>query len=268
MRSGTQTEKGNAGFSLSALPGLLFIAAKSFRESRIVLSVFCILLVSLCTGWTLADSGLRFNTSPLEPEYRLHEDGSATLRICFNWSCARTQTMTFTAEELSGVVRQMAVCPGRTKRDRLQRLRIAMWQLELLAQKYQPALGNDRSVNTQEAGVDGRMDCVDNASNTTTYLHILEDLGTLPGWIVSSPRVRMTSSINRVHWTAVVVDETTEERWSVDSWYRENGHLPFVVPLDDWLRESRGWEPPFDRLNPYPVRSDDLCAKPALTSAR
>ena len=162
----------------------------------------------------------------------------------------------------------MAVCSGTAKRDRLQRLRIATWQLELLAQKYQPALANDLPVNSEDLGVEGRMDCVDNATNTTTFLHILEDLGKLPGWTVSSPRVRMRFNINRVHWTAVIVDQATEELWSVDSWYQKNGHLPFVLLLEDWLRESLGWEPPFDRLNPYPLQSYELCQKPTMSGAR
>jgi hypothetical protein len=139
--------------------------------------------------------------------------------------------------------------------------------MELLAQKYQPALANDRSVNSQEVGAEGRMDCVDNAANTTTVLRILEDLGTLPGLTVKTPRFRMSTSITRAHWTAVVVDQATEELWSIDSWYRNNGHLPFVVPLADWLRKSLGWEPPFDRLNPYPVQSDELCAATAISTA-
>lgn len=238
------------------------------NKSRLAFAVLGLLFAPLCAGWALADSGLRFNRAPLAPEYRIGGDGSATLRICFNWSCARTQTMTFTADEISGVIKQMTVCSGAAKRDRLQRLRIAMWQMELLAQKYQPMLANDQSVNSQEVGAEGRMDCVDNAANTTTFLRILEDLDALPGWTVKTPRVRMSTSITRAHWTAVVVDQATEELWSVDSWYRVNGHLPFVVPLEDWLHESLGWEPPFDRMNPYPVQSEELCAAPAISSVR
>jgi len=236
-------------------------------RTRLTFAALCVLIAPLCTAWKLADAELRFNTAPLEPQYRIGADGSATLRICFNWSCARTQTMTFTAIEMSGVIQQMGVCPGRAQRDRLQRVRIAMWQMELLAQKYQPALANDRSVNSQDVGAEGRMDCVDNAANTTTFLRVLEDMGTLPGWTVKSPRVRMSTSVTRAHWTAVVVDEATEELWSIDSWYRHNGHLPFVVPLADWLRESLGWEPPFDRLNPYPVQSEELCRTAAIRNS-
>ena len=63
-------------------------------------------------------------------------------------------------------------CPGR-----LQRVRIGIWQMELLAQKRQPLLANDLAINDFDAAVEGRMDCVDNSSNTTTYFHILRDIG-------------------------------------------------------------------------------------------
>lgn len=223
------------------------------RESRLTFAALCILLVPLCTGWKLADPGLRFNSSPLAPEYRVHPDASATLRICFNRSCARTQTVTFTPDEIARVIGQMAVCAGPAKRNWLQRLRIAMWQMELPAQKYQPALANDLPVNSQEVGAEGRKGFVDNAANTTAFLRILEDMGTLPGRTTKSPRVRMSTSITCAHRAAVVVDQETGEQWSVASWYRANGHLPFVVPFEDWLHESPEWEPPFDRMDPYPL---------------
>jgi hypothetical protein len=81
--------------------------------------------------------------------------------------------------------RHMALCPGTSLHDRLQHVRIGIWQMELLAQKYQPLLANDLAINDFEAEVEGRLDCIDNTSNTTTYLHILRDIGELVGWTVS-----------------------------------------------------------------------------------
>lgn len=200
------------------------------------------------------------NTRPLAPDYRFNADGSVRLRICYNSSCARTEDLVFTSEELDGVVAQMRVCPAGTLHDRLQRIRIGIWQMEVLARKHQPLLANDRAVNDREYGVDGRTDCVDNASNTSTFLQVLSDLGELDGWSVASPRVRKRFDFNRVHWTAVVIDQATGEAWAVDSWFRPHGHLPFVLPFSQWKREKRGWEPPFDVLNPYPKHSYELCS--------
>jgi hypothetical protein len=155
------------------------------------------------------------NTRPLAPQYRIEADGSVVLRLCFNSSCARTEMLTFSATDLEKVKGQLAHCPGQYLYDRLQRIRIAVWQMQELAQKYQPLLANDREVNDREYGVDGRLDCVDHATNTTTYLMILTDLGELPSWRVEKPGVRKPFNLNSVHWAAVLQDEVTGEKWAV-----------------------------------------------------
>ncbi|MGH8120071.1 MAG: hypothetical protein ACRESK_05585, partial [Gammaproteobacteria bacterium] len=195
------------------------------------------------------------------PQYRIETDGSVLLRLCFNSSCARTETVKFSAADMEKVKGQLKYCPERYMYDRLQRVRIAVWQMEKLAQKYEPLLANDREVNDREYGVDGRMDCVDDASNTATYLAILTDLGQLPSWRVEVPGVRKPLDINSVHWTAVLKDEVSGEKWAVDSWFRPNGHLPIVLPLNIWEDEIQGWLPPYDTLNPNPRASSQFCGK-------
>ena len=199
---------------------------------------------------------------PLVPEYRIKSDGSVSLRVCYNWSCARKKVLTFTAEDMAGVGQQMAQCSDKTLYDRLQRIRIGIWQMELLAQKYLPVLANDREINVEDKDLEGRTDCVDNASNSTTYLHILQDISELKTWSVELPQVRDLLRVTDVHWTAVVRDQQNGQLWSVDSWFRPNGHLPFVMPLADWVDEKKGWEPPFDRFNPYPRYINELCKPP------
>ena len=199
------------------------------------------------------------NTRPLAPQYRLQADGSIMLRLCFNSSCARTEMLTFSPADMEKVKEQLAYCPGQDLYDRLQRVRIAVWQMEVLAQKYEPLLANDREVNDREYGVNGRMDCVDNASNTTNYLTILRELGQLPSWQVEVPSVRKPLDFNAVHWAAVLQDQVSGEKWAVDSWFRPNGNLPFVLPLNIWKAETQGWLPPYDKLNPNPGASNEIC---------
>jgi hypothetical protein len=172
--------------------------------------------------------------------------------------------MTFTPADVALLKRHTAVCPGTSLHDRLQHVRIGIWQMESLAQKYQPLLANDLAINKLEAEVEGRMDCVDSASNTTTYLHILRDIRELPGWTVASPKVRSRFDITAVHWTAVIIDKQSGRPWSVDSWYRPNGHLPMVMPLPSWIDKKKAWEPPFERLNATPHSIEELCNKQPL----
>ncbi len=195
---------------------------------------------------------------PLAPDYRIHADGSVTQRVCFNWSCKSRQRITMTAADMAEVANQMALCPGNSLHDRLQRMRIGIWQMETLAEKYQPLFANDEAVNDRDQVLEGRMDCIDNTSNTTTYLNVLHDLGLLPGWLMEEPRIRQRFS-DLVHWTAVVVDSRDAGSWSVDAWLRPNGHLPFVMPLKAWKSDKIPWDPPFAAMNPAPRYSSQIC---------
>jgi hypothetical protein len=235
------------------------------RIGPAVIGLFAVLLSHTNLVYASSSSASSFDgdrksvSIPLPPEYVINRDGSVTLRICFNWSCALRQTMTFTPDDIALLKMRMAACPGTSLHDRLQQVRIGIWQMELLAQKYQPLLANDLPINDFEAAIPGRTDCIDNASNTTTYLHILREIGELTGWKVSSPRVRSRFDLAAAHWTAVIINTETGRPWSVDSWYRPNGHLPMVMPLRSWIDKKKGWEPPFQDINSVPDSIDELC---------
>lgn len=215
----------------------------------------------------LIDKDAQPITRPLPSDYRFNRDGSVTLRICYNWSCAAQERVTFSSAELQGVKDFVAQCTGGNLHNRIQRLRVGIWQMQLVAQKYLPDLGNDREINEFDRDVEGRLDCVDSSSNTTTYLQILQDLGQLPGWAVAEPEVRNVLDFYGVHWTAVVTDKDSGKNWSVDSWFRPHGHLPFVMPVADWTRDKKAWDPPFNKQNPYPQSMQELCPASQQASA-
>ncbi len=202
-------------------------------------------------------------TEPQPPVYYLNDDGSVVLQLCYNWSCATRKTVYFSAREMAGVRQQMAMCRSDSMHERLQRVRIGIWQMETLAEKHLPVLANDEGENEKDRGLAGRTDCVDNSTNTRTYLQVLMEMGEIDGWSIAAPQIRNRFDVNTVHWTAVLRDETDGKPWSIDSWYRPNGHLPFVMPLAGWEKEHLGWEPPFDRYNPYPQYTHDLCGATA-----
>ena len=208
---------------------------------------------------SLRGGDLNFITRPLDPEYRVKKDGGVTLRICYNWSCNQQERVTFTGADMAEVLSYMATCHGEGLHDRIQRMRIGVWRMQLLARKYVPLLVNDRAINDDDAELEGRADCVDHTSNTNTYLHVLKDHGQLPGWTLVEPQVRNVMSPHGVHWTPVVTDDRTKREWSVDSWFHPNGQLPLVMPLRDWAADKKAWEAPFSRLNPYPPFLQDLC---------
>ncbi len=89
---------------------------------------------------------------------------------------------------------------------------------------------------------DKQHDCVDESTNTTIYLSLLEQRGLLKHHKIEPPSVRLPL-IHAGHWphqTAVISEIQTSKFFAIDSWFHDNGALPEIVPLKQW---KEGWKP-------------------------
>ena len=98
----------------------------------------------------------------------------------------------------------------------------------------------DRGGNFEGFGHQGQMDCVDESTNTTVYLTMLQNQGLIEFHQVSSRTSRGIFSLQAPHFTAVIREKETGNKFAVDSWFLENGKPPFIVPLAEW---EAGWKP-------------------------
>lgn len=111
---------------------------------------------------------------------------------------------------------------------------LAVAQLERIAGEQTP-IGKDGRKNYGR-GV-GKADCLDESTNTTTFLRLMREQRLLRYNRVMEKALRGPFQID-IHWTAVVQDLQTREKWVIDSWYNANGIPPIVQPLDDWMRKQ------------------------------
>ncbi len=80
----------------------------------------------------------------------------------------------------------------------------------------------------------GQMDCIDESTNTTAFLHYLANRGLLKFHTVGRKVSRGFFLDGRYpHWTAIIVDKAGT-RWVVDSWYSAGGGTPDIFPYDQW----------------------------------
>lgn len=82
-----------------------------------------------------------------------------------------------------------------------------------------------------------QFDCVDEATNTTSYLLVLQDAGLLKHHRVDAPFAKenyLRGVAGWTHWTAVLRETETNQRWAVDSWAYENGENPIVAKAEEW----------------------------------
>ncbi len=82
-----------------------------------------------------------------------------------------------------------------------------------------------------------QMDCIDEATNTTSLLMLLSEHGYIQHHVVREPASRGFFLDGRYpHATAVLSVKGSKEKWAVDSWPRANGEPPVVQPLPVWRR--------------------------------
>jgi hypothetical protein len=83
------------------------------------------------------------------------------------------------------------------------------------------------------------MDCIDESTNTTTYLKIFQRADLLRWNEVVEPATRGWFLFGWPHTTAVIRDKTTNDLYAVDSWFLDNGLPATVVPLAIWKEGFR-----------------------------
>jgi hypothetical protein len=118
--------------------------------------------------------------------------------------------------------------------DERRAIALAIARLEQIAGEQTPIASDQRK--NQGAGP-GKTDCLDESSNTTTFLRLLQERGVLAHHRVMHKALRSPLQLD-IHWTAVVQDLHTRDKWVVDSWYNANGVPPIVQPLDDWMKKK------------------------------
>ncbi len=88
---------------------------------------------------------------------------------------------------------------------------------------------------------DDQMDCIDEATNTTSLLLLLAKHGYLKYHKVEAPAARgFFVDLRYPHATAVLTDTSTGEKWAINSWPRANAEPPVIQPLKVWKRARSG----------------------------
>lgn len=87
-----------------------------------------------------------------------------------------------------------------------------------------------------------QLDCIDESTNTTVYLMLLQEKNWLKFHDVKAPNTRVPFGLGVFvsHRTAVIEDRVTKKQYAVDSWFHDNGKPAEVVPLSIWKAR---WHP-------------------------
>lgn len=157
---------------------------------------------------------------------------SAGFPVCYSHECGRQQFVRLSDRQWQAT-RALFTPDATSAAAERAMIRRAIAQLEQFTGVL-AGTSADRGGNVAGAGLPGQMDCIDESINTTTYLGLLQQDGLLH-WHEVQERERRSKWVLDVHWTAVIRETASRQRWAVDSWFLDNGEPPYIQRLEDWL---------------------------------
>lgn len=161
---------------------------------------------------------------------------------CYDFSCKTTVELRYSETQWQRIrsIMERGQADAETEKQ-------AIRQAVAVMERFSGELAGthlDRAGNYPGYDLPGQMDCIDESTNTFQYLAALDQLGLMKWHRVAPKQRRIVWFIS--HWTATIAETGSGRRFAVDSWYRDNGELPYIQPLDDWQRK-RDFPP---RYNP------------------
>jgi hypothetical protein len=160
--------------------------------------------------------------------------------VCYKHTCEKVATVSLNPNEWDEIRSIFQPGANSPKNERLL-IKKAIAKLEVIVGKKVNTL-SDKGKNMDGMFVhDGyQMDCIDESSNTTTYLALMQKDGLLKWHTVQPTKTRGFFIFGLPHTTAVIKEKQSKNKWAVDSWFHDNGVEPEILPVSIW---SDGWDP-------------------------
>jgi hypothetical protein len=205
-------------------------------------------MLSACSSKPISEQAINpiFKADDPQDEQRYnHFIGHPTqdaYSICFHNTCKDIANLSLSDEQwqqITSVFSPAAISP---EQERTQ-IKLAIALFEQFSGQQSPSY-LDRAKNDLSGGAHGQLDCIDEATNTSVYLRIIDQANLLQFHQQASRITRGIFSGNPPHTTATIIDRQSGERFAVDAWFEANGQPPHIVSLEQW---KQGWKPNEDK---------------------
>ena len=156
--------------------------------------------------------------------------------ICHGYGCVYRKAFVFSRADRARL-RRILRAGRRSPAAERKAVSVAVRWFE---RRVRHAFGLARDLARSPVGLSGRpgqMDCIDEATNTTSLLLIAQRIGGLVHHVVGAPASRGFLLDGRgPHATAVLAEKKGGRRFVVDSWVGATGDAPQIMPVERWLR--------------------------------
>lgn len=181
-------------------------------------------------------------------DFQSREPKGNTVYVCHAYGCKMQTRFRFTDEDVAALAELMQ--KTRTADTPHEERRAVAHAIGWMERRTGGLIGtkDDRpGMDFAAAGDPTQQDCVDEATNTTSYLLVLAHNKLLRHHTVGTPFAKenlLRGVAGWPHWTAVLSETPTGQKWAVDSWIFANGENPAIVEVDKWYISSLDNLPP------------------------
>ena len=158
--------------------------------------------------------------------------------MCHDQGCKTVEQLSLSKEQWQQIVQyfQPAAISAAQEREQIAR---AIAQFEHII-GIKTNTSEDKAGLFAHMGSAGQLDCIDESTNSTTYLHILNQAGLLKWHEPMNHVTRGFFIFGWPHSSAAMREKYSKKEYAVDSWFEDNGQLPHIIPLSQW---DSGWSP-------------------------
>jgi hypothetical protein len=190
-------------------------------------------------------------TGPVETHYQsfqVPEPSKNTVTVCHAYTCKMQTKFSFNDADIT----ELKSIFKKVKKDDSagEERRAVAYAIGWMETRVGKVIGTDKDragMDFEGSGDPTQQDCVDESTNTTSYMLVLQNNGMLKFHTVGTPFSKdqlWRGVAGWTHWTAVLKETASGQRWAVDSWIYANGENPAIVEVEKWY---------INELNDLPV---------------
>lgn len=175
-------------------------------------------------------------------DFKSREPQGNTVYVCHAYGCKLQTRFRFRDEDISALSALME--KTRTADTPHEERRAISYAIGWMERRVGDVIGtkDDRpGMDFMASGDPTQQDCVDEATNTTSYLLVLAHNKLLRHHTVGTPFAKENLARGIAgwpHWTAVIRESVSGQKWAVDSWIFANGENPAIVETEKWYIAS------------------------------
>jgi hypothetical protein len=202
-----------------------------------------LLIVLLCAGLSGCVSGGGDDPRIHYLSFGAEPPTGNRVTVCHAYTCKMQSPYTFTSAEINAIAGVMAkVKRADTPYEERRAIAYAIARIDT-------DVGNKLGIKDRAgmqftaSGDPTQMDCVDVATNTTSYLLVMKANGlikyhTVEGTMSKENLAKGLVKLNPVaywpHWSAILKETKSGQKYAVDRWPFDQGENPAVVKVEDW----------------------------------